>query len=176
MANKYLDDAGLGRVWDKIKTWLASWKIEQFGAGEISIYKNAHFKVTYLGSTDISIINDDRDDASLKLSGSDFDIKANYSRFRATTAEINFENTPLTNLTFSLPRQCGFEMHMFNGGKVNFDNQMPFDVHGYIIGIKSGALKGARFTINAQQSAANQPVDLDSGYPVIVVWQIYSGA
>lgn len=30
---KFLDAGGLGHAWDKIKTWLASWKTEQFGSG-----------------------------------------------------------------------------------------------------------------------------------------------
>lgn len=30
---KFLDAGGLGHAWEKIKTWLGSWKTEQFGSG-----------------------------------------------------------------------------------------------------------------------------------------------
>ena len=165
MANKYLDDAGLTHVWSKIKTWLASWKIEQFGAGEISINENAHFKVT---GTGVSITNDD-DDFNFSLSDFEFAIKGNSSLFTASKVQINFGYVYLAYLTFSYSN--GFGIYKFNGGKVTFDNQLSKAVHGYMIGFKSGALKGARFTIEAKTSASNQTVDLDTGYPVIVVWQ-----
>lgn len=41
---KFLDAGGLGHAWGKIKTWLTSWKTEQFGSGNYTSSRNVIIK------------------------------------------------------------------------------------------------------------------------------------